>query len=152
MEERVVAAERREQLDEHLRRSAGNTATGGTNSPTSFGTPCASRPKTGRVGARASRPEAQAVAAAAPAFKIPFVDRAWPEGDVTLAKKEGKRVGSGDEDMGGARAATVRLAGAQPRGHRLRQQVRVAAAFDAAARGTALRTYMNKAANGRHAF
>jgi hypothetical protein len=52
------------------------------------GAPYATQPKTEHVGERASRPEPQAVAATAPAFKIPFVNRGRPEGDVMLAEKE----------------------------------------------------------------
>jgi hypothetical protein len=36
---------------------------------------------------------------AAPAFKIPFVDRTWTEGDVVLAEKERERVRASDEEI-----------------------------------------------------
>jgi len=71
---------------------------------------------------------------------------------VVLAEKERECVRASDEDMGAARAAIVGVAGAQPRGHRLREPVPVVAAFDAAARRTALWAHVNKAADSRNPF
>jgi hypothetical protein len=58
-----------------------------------------------------------------------------------LSEKERKRVGASNENVGGALAAIVGIAGAQPRGDCLRQHVRMVAAFDAAAGGAARRAH-----------
>jgi hypothetical protein len=64
-----------------------------------------------------------------------------------MSGKERKRVGASNENVGGALAAIVGIAGAQPRGDCLRQHVRMVASFDAAAGGAARRAHANKAAN-----